>query len=280
MDEKKRFCFLVFNYQLSTINLYNKGAMTMKFVRYESQGKTAYGILDDNKIFELEGDIFGEYHRTGKELALDRVKLLAPCQPSKVLAVGLNYKSHLGERPAPANPEIFIKTPSCLLEPFGEIMIPREAEDVHYEGELVAVIKKRAKGVSPEQAPAYIFGVSCGNDVSMRRWQRNDLQWWRAKSSDTFGPLGPCIVTEIDYGNLHLETRLNGKVVQSQTTADLLFKLPTLVSFISQVMTLLPGDLIFTGTPGTTAAMKDGDVVEVEVEKIGILKNFVKAERR
>lgn len=252
----------------------------MKFIRYESQGKTAYGILDDNKIFELEGDVFGEYQQTGKELSLDRVKLLTPCQPSKVLAVGLNYKSHIGERPAPANPEIFIKTPSCLLEPFGEIIIPREAEDVHYEGELVAVIKKRAKGVSPEQAPEYIFGVTCGNDVSMRRWQRNDLQWWRAKSSDTFGPLGPCIVTEIDYGNLHLETRLNGKVVQSQTTSDLLFKLPTLVSFISQVMTLLPGDLIFTGTPGTTAPMKDGDVAEVEIEKIGLLKNFVKAERR
>lgn len=252
----------------------------MKFVRYESQGKTAYGILNESKILELEGDIFGDYHQTGKELSLDGIKLLTPCQPSKVLAVGLNYKSHIGDRPAPINPEIFLKTPSCLLEPFGEIIIPREAEDVHYEGELVAVIKKRAKGVSSEQAHEYIFGFTCGNDVSMRRWQRNDLQWWRAKSSDTFGPFGPCIVTETDYGNIRLETRLNGSAVQSQTTADLLFKVPTLVSFISQVMTLLPGDLIFTGTPGTTSPMKDGDVIEVEIEKVGILKNFVKAERR
>jgi 2-keto-4-pentenoate hydratase/2-oxohepta-3-ene-1,7-dioic acid hydratase in catechol pathway len=140
---------------------------------------------------------------------------------------------------------------------------------------MVAVIKKTAKHISPEEAPIYILGVTCGNDVSARVWQRNDRQWWRAKSSDTFSPMGPVIDTEVDYGNLLLQTRLNGKTVQSQSTADLIFDAPHLVSFISQVVTLLPGDAIFTGTPGTTGQIKAGDILEVELEGIGILKNSV-----
>ncbi len=250
-------------------------ARALKYVRYEFGGRTAYGLLEGDTIQELRGDPFTGGKPSGAKRKLSDVRLLAPCEPSKLLAVGLNYKSHIGSRPAPKKPEIFIKTPSSLLETNGRIIIPEGANDVHFEGELVVVLARKAKKISVAEAPGYILGVTCGNDVSARDWQKSDLQWWRAKSSDTFGALGPCIATGLDYGKLHLQTRLNGEVKQSQTTADLLFDLPTVVSFISQAMTLLPGDVIYTGTPGQTSAMKPGDVVEVEIEGIGILKNTV-----
>lgn len=249
----------------------------MKFVRYELNGKVAYGILSDDTIRELEGDPFTDYRETGNEVSLADAKLLVPTTPSKVLAVGLNYRSHLGSAPAPKNPEIFIKTPSCLLDPLGEIVLPDGDDNVHAEGELVAIIKNRTKGATPEEAAANILGVTCGNDVSARTWQSDDLQWWRAKGSDTFGPLGPAIATGLDYDNLQLETRINGDVAQSQTTADLIFPVSAIISFISQAVTLEPGDVVYTGTPGTTTALKAGDVVEVEIEGIGLLKNSVTA---
>ena len=154
-------------------------------------------------------------------------------------------------------------------------MLPAGDDNVHAEGELVVVIKDRTKGATPEEAAANILGVTCGNDVSARTWQSNDMQWWRAKASDTFGPVGPAVVTGLNYNALQLETRINGEVVQSQTTGDLIFPVEAIVSFVSQAMTLEPGDIIFTGTPGTTSALKAGDVVEVELEGIGILKNSV-----
>jgi len=203
---------------------------------------------------------------------------LAPCDPGKILAVGLNYKSHLGGRQQPAHPEMFYKPVTALQNPGGPIEIPRDATDLHYEGELVAVIGKKTRNVSPEEARGAIFGVTCGNDVSERNWQHGagkDLQWWRAKGCDTFAPLGPVIVTGIDYGNLLLQTRLNGEVVQKQTTADLIFDCAKIVSWISGWVTLLPGDIIYTGTPGSTRKMAPGDVVEVEIEGIGVLRNPV-----
>ncbi len=250
-------------------------ARPAKYVRYEIGGRASYGLLEGETVQELRGDLFSGAKPAGARHKLSAVRLLVPCQPSKVLAVGLNYKSHLGSRPAPKNPEIFIKTPSSLLAHAGQILIPAGTNDVHYEGELVAVIGKRAKKVSVTEAPGYVFGVACGNDVSARDWQKADLQWWRAKSSDTFGALGPCLVTGLDFSDVRLQTRLNGQVKQSQTTADLLFNVAAIVSFISQAMTLLPGDVIYTGTPGQTSAMKPGDIVEVEIEGIGILKNTV-----
>jgi len=250
---------------------------TVRYVRYEFNGKTTYGLLEGDAVQELRGHLFNGPKPTGTKRKLAAVRLLVPCEPSKLLAVGLNYKSHIGARQAPAKPEIFIKTPSALLEPGGKIVIPEGTKDVHYEGELVLVIGKKAKKVSVAEAPGCIFGVSCGNDVSARDWQKGDLQWWRAKSSDTFAALGPCIAVGLDYGKLHLQTRLNGQVKQSQTTADLLFDPASVVSFISQAMTLLPGDVIYTGTPGATSAMKPGDVVEVEIEGIGVLRNTVAA---
>ena len=250
-----------------------------RYVRYEHQGTIAYGILegDGSTISPIQGDLFGNLKETGAIIERKAVRLLWPCEPSKILAVGLNYKSHLGERLAPVRPELFWKPTSCLLEPGGKIVIPEGAHNVHYEGELVVVIGRKTKGVSPEEAAGCIFGYTCGIDVSEREWQRGDLQWWRAKGADTFGPLGPAIAVGLNYQASRLQTRLNGEVKQSQFLSDLLFDAATVVSHASRSVTLLPGDVIYTGTPGTTSAMKPGDTVEVEIDGIGILKNMVAA---
>jgi 2-keto-4-pentenoate hydratase/2-oxohepta-3-ene-1,7-dioic acid hydratase in catechol pathway len=252
-------------------------AQTTKYVRYSAAGHTAYGILEGDAIRELAGDLFNSPTRTGKTLRLADVTLLAPVTPSKVIAVGLNYKSHIGESPAAKYPGLFAKMPTSIVGPDANIVIPPGAGNVHFEGELVVIIGRRAKNVSVADAPRYIFGVTAGNDVSERDWQRDDLQWFRAKAADTFGPLGPVIVTGVNYGDLLLQTRLNGTVMQSQRTKDLIFDVPTIVSYISQFVTLEPGDVIYTGTPGATKPMKPGDVVEIEIEGIGILRNRVVA---
>ena len=248
------------------------------YIRYGSGATVSYGILEGASVHQIAGDLFGSHTRTGVTVPLAEVKLLAPVVPSKILCVGRNYKSHLGTRPQPAVPEIFYKPTTALQDPGGPIAIPRDATDVHYEGELVVVIAKQLKHATLPEARAAIFGVTGGNDVSERAWQAGpakDLQWWRAKGSDTFAPLGPAVVTGLDYGNLLLQTRLNGQVVQKQTTADLLFDAPAIVSWISAWVTLLPGDVIYTGTPGETRRMSPGDVVEVEIEGIGVLRNPV-----
>ncbi len=249
-----------------------------KYVRYRSDSGVSYGVLDGETVREISGGLFGSRTPTGVTHPLSAVKLLAPCEPGKIFAVGLNYKSHLGGRPQPANPEIFYKPVSSVQDPGEPIVLPRESTDVHYEGELVVVVGKRVRDASPDEARDSIFGVTCGNDVSERNWQHGagkDLQWWRAKGSDTFAPLGPVIVTGIDYSNLQLETRLNGESVQKQTTADLIFDCPAIISRISGWVTLMPGDVIYTGTPGSTRKMSKGDVVEVEIEGIGVLRNPV-----
>jgi 2-keto-4-pentenoate hydratase/2-oxohepta-3-ene-1,7-dioic acid hydratase in catechol pathway len=249
----------------------------IRFVRYRAGSAVSYGILEDGAIHEVHGDPF-HYSETGTIRPLSEVKLLCPCQPGKILAVGLNYKSHLAGRPQPAQPGIFFKPVSALQDPEEPIRIPRDATDVHYEGELVVIVGQRLRDATQDEARAAIFGVTCGNDVSERNWQHGpgkDLQWWRAKGSDTFAPMGPALVTGLDYGNLQLETRLNGEIVQKQTTADLIFDCPAIVSCISGWVTLEPGDAIYTGTPGSTRRLTPGDVVEVEIEKIGVLRNPV-----
>ena len=252
-------------------------AQVTRYVRYSAGGTTAYGQLDGDVIRELAGDLFESPRQTGKTVRRADVTLLAPVVPSKVIAVGLNYKSHLGETPAAKYPGLFAKMPTSIVGPEANIVIPPGAGNVHFEGELVVIIGRRARNVSVADAPRYIFGITAGNDVSERDWQRDDLQWFRAKASDTFGPLGPVIVRGANYGDLLLQTRLNGAVVQSQRTKDLIFDIPTIVSYISQFVTLEPGDVIYTGTPGATKAMKAGDVVEIEIEGIGILRNRVVA---
>jgi 2-keto-4-pentenoate hydratase/2-oxohepta-3-ene-1,7-dioic acid hydratase in catechol pathway len=256
------------------------GGNVIRYVRFRRGSAMAYGILEGAAIRELDGSPFTQPKETGAKHKLSEVKLLFPCEPPKVLAVGLNYKSHIGQRTPPANPELFYKPISALQNPEDPIVIPPGAKNVHYEGEMVLVIGRRTKNVSVEQAREAIFGVTCGNDVSERDWQngpQKDVQWWRAKGSDTFGPLGPSIARGLDYSKLLLQTRLNGKVVQKQYTSDLLFNPPAIVSFASRYVTLVPGDVIYTGTPGATAAMKPGDVVEVEIEGIGVLRNRVVA---
>ena len=247
----------------------------MKLARYELNEEIGYGIVDGDNLRLLDACPFADFNETGDTVALEDVNLLAPTRPSKVLAVGLNYRSHLGDASEPQNPEIFIKTPSCINDPGGDIVLPSGDDDVHAEGELVVIIKEQTSKATPDEAAANILGVTCGNDVSARTWQSNDMQWWRAKASDTFGPMGPYIATDVDYGDLQLETRINGDVVQSQTTGDLIFPVPVIVSFISQAITLNPGDAVYTGTPGTTTALQAGDVVEVEIEGIGVLSNPV-----
>jgi 2-keto-4-pentenoate hydratase/2-oxohepta-3-ene-1,7-dioic acid hydratase in catechol pathway len=264
------------------------GNMTTRYVRFRRgpTSKPLHGTLVGDVIHELPGGLFdadahsGHPGRAtgGATHRLSEVKLLAPCEPPKIVGVGLNYRSHLGDRKAPERPEIFYKPITAVQDPEGAIVIPADATNVHYEGELVVVIGKAARNVSVAQARDVIFGVTCGNDVSEREWQNGahkDLQWWRAKGADTFAPFGPCIVQGLDYGHLLLQTRLNGEVVQKQVTSDLIFDCPTIVSFVSRFVTLTPGDLIYTGTPGQTRKMSPGDVVEVELEGVGTLRNKV-----
>ncbi len=254
-------------------------AKVAKYARFQVGGKTACGIVEGDRVRQIEGDLFGARKPTDKTFALSEVKLLAPTRPGKILALAGNYKSHLGDKPAPANPECFFKPPSCLIGQGQTIVIPKGTAKVDHEGELVIVIGKRACKAPPEKAMDCVLGVTCGNDVSARDWQKNDVQWWRAKGSDTFGPCGPWVVSGIRYDDLLLTVRVNGEVRQKQRTSDLIFGVAALVSFISQHVTLEPGDLIFTGTPGTTTAIQPGDVVEVEIEGVGVLKNPVAATR-
>jgi 2-keto-4-pentenoate hydratase/2-oxohepta-3-ene-1,7-dioic acid hydratase in catechol pathway len=255
-----------------------------RYVRYEKSGEVAFGGLDGETVYPVEGDLFGGRKPTGESVPLADVKLLYPIEPTKVFALAGNYMSHLGEgREPPAYPEPFYKPITCLLNPEDPIVFPPGAQDVHYEAEFVIVMGKLARKVSPEQAPDYILGYTCGNDVSERNWQNGsidgpenkDLQWWRGKGSDTFGPMGPAIAVGLDYKKSKIQLRLNGEVKQEQMLSDLIEDAASAVSFISQAVTLNPGDVIFTGTPGRTSAMKAGDVVEVEIDGIGILRNPV-----
>jgi 2-keto-4-pentenoate hydratase/2-oxohepta-3-ene-1,7-dioic acid hydratase in catechol pathway len=249
-----------------------------KLVRFQHAQKTSYGVLETDAVQPIAGDLFGTLTPSGEAIPLADVKLLYPVKAPKIFAVGLNYKSHLGGRPAPDRPEIFYKPITCLQNPGDPIITPEQSKNMHFEGEMVAVIGKRASRITPQEAKSVVLGVTCGNDVSERDWQGGpdkDLQWWRAKGADTFGPLGPWVVTEIDYSKLLLTTRVNGNVMQQQYTSDLLFEVPAVVSFISHWVTLEPGDLIYTGTPGSTSKLNPGDVVEVEIENIGVLRNPV-----
>jgi 2-keto-4-pentenoate hydratase/2-oxohepta-3-ene-1,7-dioic acid hydratase in catechol pathway len=282
-----------------------------RFVRYEAQGKVSYGLLEGKQVRRIEGDLFGKWSKTDDTLPLDGVRLLVPTTPTQVLAMAGNYKSHIdaggtvttittdgrtkqttsasnttvetrgaGEVPEKfRTPQPFFKSPSSLAADGAQIVLPRGAGVVHYEAELVIVIGKTARNVPREDALDYVFGVTCGNDISERGWQKGDVQWWRAKGSDTFGPCGPCIARGLDYDNLLMELRVNGEVKQKERTDQLIHDVAAQVSVLSQYITLQPGDLIFTGTPGKTDALKDGDVVEVEIEGIGVLRNKVVAEK-
>jgi len=248
----------------------------VKYVRFQSGDSASYGIVEGDKVRRISGDLFGKWKTTDQVLPLGEVKILVPsANPSKVLALAGNYRDHLGDRPAPETPEPFIKLPSCLQRHEGDVVQPADHEPVHYEAEVVIVIGKRAKNVPESKALDYVLGITCGNDISARYWQKNDVQWWRAKASDTFGPVGPYIASGLDYGKLDMELRVNGEVKQKTNTKNMIHSIRQTVSFISRYVTLEPGDLIFTGTPGKTQPMKPGDVVEVEIEGVGVLRNQI-----
>jgi 2-keto-4-pentenoate hydratase/2-oxohepta-3-ene-1,7-dioic acid hydratase in catechol pathway len=208
---------------------------------------------------------------------LAEVKLMAPAEAKKVIAAGLNYKSHIGQASPAKYVGLFAKFPTSLTGHGGNIIYPADATSLHYEAEICVVMGKKAQNITEAQVKSHIFGVTACNDVSERAWQKADLQWFRAKASDTFGPMGPVLVTNVDYNKLKLIGRHNGKVVQETTTDLLIFSIDNIVSYTSRYITLEPGDVIFTGTPGTTQAMKPGDTFEVEIEGVTTLKNTVVA---
>ena len=246
-----------------------------RYIRYTQNNLSSYGVIIDNKVHQLTKAPYLGGVKTGKTANLDKITLLAPAEPSKVIAVGYNYHSHRGDMELPAHPPIFLKLPTSIIATNESIIYPNGATDVHYEAELVVVMGKTASKVSKEDAENYIFGVTAGNDVSERNWQANDLQWFRGKAADTFAPLGPEIVTGLNYKDLLVQSRLNGKIMQSQRTQDHIHDIDAIVSHISQTVTLFPGDVIYTGTPGSTTAMVPGDIIEIEVEGVGILRNTI-----
>lgn len=264
----------------------------MKYVRFVSSGhpEGVYGLLDEQgQIRVLKGSLLDSVEETGETLQeSDIQKYLPPVDPPNILALGRNYKEHAEETSddLPTAPLLFIKATSSLNAHNGNIVIPAAApKQVDYEAELVAIIGKTARNVPIESALDYVFGYTCGHDVSARDCQASDGQWARAKSFDTFAPIGPHVVTGIDPSDLLIRFRLNGETLQNQSTKDMVFNVPFLVSYLSRSMTLLPGTCIFTGTPcGVGIArrppvlLKPGDVCEVDIEGVGVLRNTVVAE--
>ena len=250
-----------------------------RFVRFSAPNFTGYGLVEESngKIQAIEGSPFGEYLMLDRWYEQSHIRILPPCQPSKIVAVGLNYRDHARELklPEPDEPLLFLKPPSALIGHEEAIVYPSMSHQVEYEGELAIVIGRRAQQIKPEDAASYIAGYSCANDVTARDLQKKDGQWTRAKSFDTFASFGPCLAVGLCADNLGIKTYLNGQVRQSSHTAQLIFPPAFLVSFISRIMTLLPEDVIFTGTPSGVGALQPGDVVEVEIEGIGRLKNPV-----
>ena len=252
----------------------------MKIVRFVQGEASGYGLVEGNLIYTLEGDPYGDFGPGMRVGRLGRVSLGPPCQPTKIVALGLNYADHAAEAglPLPEEPIIFLKPLTAVIGHLDQIIYPFISGRVDYEAELAVVIGRRAKNVPSHEARRYILGYTCGNDVTARDLQQKDGQWTRSKSFDTFCPLGPWIVTDLNPSGLAITCRVTGKVRQAGNTADMVFKVWDLVSFVSQVMTLEPGDVIMTGTPAGVGPLSPGDVVEVEIEGIGTLKNEVVSE--
>jgi len=250
----------------------------MRIYRYRYQGKVWRGVLKEEMLYPIRGSIYRKFEVGRSGVAISRVLLLPPILPGKIVAVGRNYRDHAAERgkPVPKQPLLFLKPPSAVIGPHDSILYPDMAGRVDYEGELALVIKKRAARLSGEDDVfRYILGYTCFNDVSARDLQDKDGQWTRAKSFDSFAPLGPCIATDLDPGRLKIKTFLNGKLRQSGNTRNFIFPVPVLLRFISQVMTLEPGDVVTTGTPAGIGPMSPGDRVDVQIEGIGTLSNTV-----
>lgn len=250
----------------------------MKIAKFIMDNTEHYGCIEGDTIKLIDGDIFGEFSMSGKCANLNDVRLVAPCRPTKIAAVGLNYADHAEEMgdEIPEFPALFLKPDTAVIGPEENIIYPPMSNRVDYEAELAIVIKKTAENISKEEAFDYILGYTCLNDVTARDLQKQDPQWTRAKSFNTFAPIGPVISTDLDPNNLDIKLYLNSELKQCSNTRNFIFKPDYLVSEISKIMTLKPGDIITTGTPSGIGEMKNGDVVEIEIEGIGILKNTVK----
>jgi len=251
----------------------------MKFIRFANENNFKSGILkNESDIIEITGNMYGEYEETNNTYKLDEIKILPPSNPSKIICVGLNYRDHAEEmkRELPLAPMLFMKPNTAVLAHNEKIIYPSHmSKRVDYEGELAVIIGRQAHMVEEQDAEDYIFGYTCINDITARDLQKIDIQFTRGKGFDTFAPFGPFIETEISPDNLGIKTLLNNEVKQDSTTDNLIFKVNTLVSFISKVMTLLPGDVIATGTPAGIGPVEHGDTLEVRIEGIGSLFNSV-----
>jgi 2-keto-4-pentenoate hydratase/2-oxohepta-3-ene-1,7-dioic acid hydratase in catechol pathway len=250
-----------------------------RYIRFAVTEGVEWGLFEDGKINKIDGNPAGGYESTGEYYELSQVKLLAPVEPTKIVCVGLNYREHVKESQSasevPKEPVLFLKPPSSVIGPGAKIIYPEMADRVDYEAELGIVIGRMCTNVAEVEAEDYIFGFTCTNDVTARDLQKKDKQWTRAKGFDTFCPVGPWVISNLKYDDLLIESYLNGELRQSAQTSDMIFTVPFLISFISKIMTLHPGDLIMTGTPSGIGPMKPGDRVEVRIEGIGSLANDV-----
>jgi 2-keto-4-pentenoate hydratase/2-oxohepta-3-ene-1,7-dioic acid hydratase in catechol pathway len=250
------------------------------FVRTTVEGNICWGIVEGDVAYRLDGSPLGEWTRGEPLGRLEELALLAPAPPTKIVCIGRNYAAHAAEHKAevPSEPLLFFKPPSSVISPGAPIVLTPQSEQVEHESELVVVIGRRCRNVSADEAWGYVLGVTCGNDVTARDLQRQDSQWTRAKGFDTFCPLGPWLVTglgEDEVADLEVVCRVNGEERQRGNTGEMVFSPARLISYISAIMTLEPGDVIMTGTPAGVSPIVEGDEVEVEVEGIGILKNPV-----
>lgn len=252
-----------------------------KYIRFRAKdsNNAYYGMLDGERVTRLNAAPWLTGRETGDTFRQDEIVLLAPVEPSKIVCIGLNYHAHVeasfSADKAPEYPLIFLKPPSSIIGPGDAIAHPSQSERVDYEAELGVIIGREAKNVSRADAEKYIFGYTCVNDVTARDLQKKDGQWSRAKGFDTFCPVGPWIVSSLNWQDVLVEGVLNGQIMQSGRTSLMIFNIPYLIEYISSVMTLCPGDLISTGTPSGIAPMKPGDKIEVRVEGIGTLANHM-----
>ena len=258
----------------------------MKIVRVCNSKEQYYGELKGDLVYKIDGDIFGDFKVTDTAIALCEVTVLAPCTPSKVVAIGKNYLDHINEMakmaaPAlPEEPEVFLKPPSAIINPGDDIVYPDGALRVDYEAEVAVIIGKKARYVKKEDAGEYIFGLTLLNDVSRRDSKKTTTQWVNGKGYDTFCPMGPFIDTEAVLATKTIRSHLSGELRQDCTTDSLIFSIPELIEHLTDRMTLLPGDVIATGTPSGVAPMQAGDVIVISSDELGELKNQVVAENK
>lgn len=254
----------------------------MQIIRFRNRdGFPQYGWIKEGHIGPLSASPFGIFRRLEAEIPLDQVDLLVPVEPSKIIAIGRNYPEHAREHEVeiPEVPLLFLKPPSSIINNHEEILLPPQSQQVEHEVELAVVIARRGRWISMQSVSQYILGYTVANDITARDLQRRDGQWTRAKGFDSFCPIGPWIVTELDPSDLLITCRVNGEIRQMSSTREMVFSINQLVVYISSIMTLEPGDVILTGTPAGVSELKSGDMVECEIEGIGILVNGVKEDR-